>query len=133
MLNGVQGAGCHKVLGIEFKFLQFFFEKVTFFYQGHNQVENISKTKHKNDYIHRHCDCVCNIQNKKQSVVSQIANQRVDHVVFCVSKTNKNVVGYCAQCVGNVEREQFESNFENCLVVFQPGDRHDLSRSRPCS
>ena len=78
-----------------------------------------AEAEHQNYRVHRKCDYTCAVQDIENTVVAEIDNERINGVIACFSKTDKDIIDNCTARIRNIKRNELYNDTEDFARILK--------------
>lgn len=89
-----------------------------------------AEAEHQNYRVHVKCNGVRAIKYIKDAIVAEIDNERIDGVIACFSKTDKDIIDNCTARIRNIKRNELYYDTENFTRILK--SLRIAKKRRPC-
>ena len=105
-------------------------EKHLFLDKRNSVVHRHAEAEHQNYRVHVKCNGVRAIKYIKDAIVAEIDNERIDGVIACFSKTDKDIIDNCTARIRNIKRNELYYDTEDFARILK--SLRTAEKRRPC-
>ena len=89
-----------------------------------------AEAEHQNYRVHVKCNGVRAIKYIKDAIVAEIDNERIDGVIACFSKTDKDIIDNCTARIRNIKGNELYYDTEDFARILK--SLRTAEKRRPC-